>query len=109
MSASSAEALEEIIKDVTKRLRRHLGLGESPGMPPGSPPDCAPIFFIERAPSSRNGASCQLPRCSDRIRPGEYRVALNPGMNISTRYSSQNSGNFEDENVLLAANQTFIL
>lgn len=91
----SAEAVRIIITDETKRLRRHLGLAESPGMPPRTPPACTPLFFVERAPSSRTGAKCQLPCCSDRIRPGQYRVALNPGMNTSMQYSSQNSGKFE--------------
>lgn len=82
----STEAISNIIKDETKHLRRHLGLGESSEMPPGSPPACAPIFFIERAPNSRNGAKCQLPCCPRRIKPDEYRIALNPGMNVSSWY-----------------------
>lgn len=89
------------IEDETRRLRRHLGLGESPEMPPGTPPDCTPVFFIERAPKSRNGAKCQLPGCLNRIRPKEYRVALNPGMNVSWWYSSQNSGKVQDQDTCL--------
>ncbi len=83
-----AEAVQDVIRNETKWLRRHLGLGECPGIPPRSPPACAPIFFIERRPNSRDGAKCQLPCCPDRIRPDEYQVALNPGMNISSHYSS---------------------
>src|SRR6266516_365290 len=93
--SSSDEAVQGIISDETKRLRRHLGLGESPRMPPSStPPDCIPLFFIERAPSSRNGARCKLPSCSERIEPDQYRVALNPGMSgpVSIQSTSQNSG-----------------
>ncbi len=53
-----AEAVQDIIRDETKFLRRHLGLGESPGMPPGTPPACAPTFSIERAP--KRSASCPV-------------------------------------------------
>lgn len=75
------ETVHDSIGEETKRLRRHLGLGDFPGLPSSTtPPACTPLFFIERAPSSRNGAMCKLPTCSDRIKQGMYRVVLNPGM-----------------------------
>jgi hypothetical protein len=79
----------------TLQLRRHIGLGDSPGMPPpADPPACIVLFFIERAPDSRNGAACKLPTCTERIWPGEYRLALNPGMSGPTwvQASNKNSG-----------------
>ena len=58
-----AKAVPDIIRDETKCLRCHLGLEEAPEMSPRTPSACAPMFFIERAPNSRNGAKCQLPYC----------------------------------------------
>ncbi|KAL2429291.1 hypothetical protein ABEF95_002763 [Exophiala dermatitidis] len=38
-----------------------------------------PLFLLQRAPDSHNGAACRLPHCSDRITPGQYRIAVSPG------------------------------
>lgn len=39
-----------------------------------------PMFFIQIAPWSPNGAKCQFVGCeAGNIRPGEYRIALKPG------------------------------
>ena len=97
----SAGAVQDITNE-TEQLRRHLGLGKSPGMPPSStPPVCIPLVFIERAPSALRGASCKMPSCLDRIEPGQYRIALNPGMS-GMRSSSQNPGKFENYNACLS-------
>jgi hypothetical protein len=41
-----------------------------------------PIFLLQKAPDSANGAKCRLLPCTDRIMPGDYRIALNPGHNV---------------------------
>ncbi|KAE8382662.1 hypothetical protein BDV26DRAFT_288226 [Aspergillus bertholletiae] len=38
-----------------------------------------PIFVLQDAPPSNNGATCQLGSCPDRILPGDYRIAVTPG------------------------------
>jgi hypothetical protein len=38
-----------------------------------------PLFLLQTAPNSRNGATCKLSDCTDRIVPGQYRIALSPG------------------------------
>ncbi|KAJ4553785.1 hypothetical protein HRR93_001852 [Exophiala dermatitidis] len=38
-----------------------------------------PLFLLQRAPESHNGAACRLPHCFDRIAPGQYRIAVSPG------------------------------
>jgi hypothetical protein len=39
-----------------------------------------PLFLLQTAPDSRNGATCRLHDCTDRIAPGQYRIALSPGI-----------------------------
>jgi hypothetical protein len=39
-----------------------------------------PLFLLQLAPDSRNGATCRLDHCTDRIAPGQYRIALSPGI-----------------------------
>jgi hypothetical protein len=39
-----------------------------------------PLFLLQTAPDSRNGATCRLGHCDDRIAPGQYRIALSPGI-----------------------------
>ena len=39
-----------------------------------------PLFLLQTAPDSRNGATCRLHHCTDRITPGQYRIALSPGI-----------------------------
>jgi hypothetical protein len=76
-ASSSHETIAKIISEETKRLRRHIGLGDTPELPgSGTPPDCVPLFLIERAPYSSDRAKCKLSSCIDRIRLGKYRVAL---------------------------------
>jgi len=43
--------------------------------------DHYPLFVLQTAPESRNGAGCKLPQCTARIVPGQYRIALSPGEN----------------------------
>jgi len=38
-----------------------------------------PLFKLQLAPDSHNGATCRLPDCTDRIAPGQYRIAVSPG------------------------------
>lgn len=94
-NASTAEDMEQqVIERETRRLRRHLGLGETSDEPNSSPPEHVVLFIIEIAPDSSRGAKCRLPSCPKTIRPEEYRVAMNPGMNGPSwvRTSNQNSG-----------------
>lgn len=42
--------------------------------------DYYPRFILQLAPDSRNGATCRLDHCTHRIKPGDYRIALTPGM-----------------------------
>lgn len=78
----------------TTLLRRHLGFGDSPGLEPSfdTPPTSAVLFFIERAPHSPNGAKCRLATCPGQISPGEYRVALTPGMSGLVSVQAKVSG-----------------
>lgn len=95
LSSPSLAEVEDPISKESKRLRRHLGLGDTPDMPPSNPPpDVMPLFLIERAPGSRNGSKCKLSSCSKRIMPGQYRVVLKPAMSAPDwlRSSSQTSG-----------------
>lgn len=39
-----------------------------------------PLFLLQTAPDSRSRAKCRLPHCSDGIAPGQYRIALTPGI-----------------------------
>ncbi|KAI0868090.1 hypothetical protein GGS24DRAFT_507126 [Hypoxylon argillaceum] len=40
------------------------------------------FFFVERSPrSARRGAECQFISCEEKIREGDYRIAVYPGMN----------------------------
>jgi hypothetical protein len=41
--------------------------------------DRYPIFLLQLAPQSHNGATCRLSLCTDRILPGQYRIAVSPG------------------------------
>jgi hypothetical protein len=94
-NAFAAEDMEQrVIEREIQRLRRHLGLEETPDEPKLSPPDQVALFFIEITPGSSRGAKCKLPSCSKNIRRREYRVALNPGMNGPSwvRTANQNSG-----------------
>ncbi|KAL2864808.1 uncharacterized protein BJX67DRAFT_373627 [Aspergillus lucknowensis] len=78
---SSPDADADSLKIERKRLRQHLGLGPNPSDPPaGHPPQIQPLFFIERAPGSREGAKCKLPTCAENIMPGELRLAMNPAL-----------------------------
>jgi hypothetical protein len=42
--------------------------------------DYYPIFQFQKAPHSHNGATCRFIHCTNRIVPGQYRIALSPGM-----------------------------
>jgi hypothetical protein len=39
-----------------------------------------PLFLLQLAPDSNNGANCRLHHCTDRIAPGTYRIALSGGI-----------------------------
>ncbi|KAL3471581.1 hypothetical protein BJX99DRAFT_250299 [Aspergillus californicus] len=82
------EEQEDPLVHERTRLRRHLGLSD-PGEPPCETPQIQPLFFIERGPDSK-GVKCNLPGCTDGIKSGDLRLALNPGMgeNIWFRSSS---------------------
>jgi hypothetical protein len=38
------------------------------------------LFLLQLAPHSHNGATCRLRLCTDCILPGQYRVAVSPGV-----------------------------
>lgn len=105
--SSSSETDEDLLIHEKRRLRRHLGLGENPGDSPSDPPEILPLFFIEKAPDSRNGAKCKLPICAGRIVPGELRLAVNPAMGYGG-WHKNSAGNREFLfyiNFLLLSNQ----
>lgn len=64
------------------KLRKHMGLPLRPGDPPPAvQPRIEALFFVELAPTSNSGSGCKLPTCArGPIRPGDYRIALNPSM-----------------------------
>lgn len=64
------------------KLREHIGLPLRPGDPPPAiQPHTEALFFVELAPSSDSGSGCKLPTCArGPVRPGDYRIALNPSM-----------------------------
>ena len=41
-----------------------------------------PLFFLQEAPRSQNGTTCTFTPCTDRIRPGDYRMTVAPGDNV---------------------------
>jgi hypothetical protein len=88
---SSYDTNDDILTQERRRLRRHLGLGQDPGDSQLDCPEVEPLFFIERAPDSRNGAKCKLPIYSGRIEPGELRLALNPSIGHSSWYQNSTS------------------
>ncbi|KAK5046649.1 hypothetical protein LTR84_007410 [Exophiala bonariae] len=102
--ASSANTMEQqgrqaITERETRRMLRHVGLeGESDEDEVTSrdrSPDHVVLFFVELAPNSTSGgAKCRLPCCTKIIRPGIYRVAVNPGTNGPSwlRGSNKTSG-----------------
>ena len=49
-------------------------------------------IFIERAPPSTNGAKCNRIRCKERIEPGTYRMAVNPGIAGFQRSNKASAG-----------------
>lgn len=49
-----------------------------------------PLFLLQMAPESRDGATCRLMPCTDRIAPGQYRIAVSPGA-----WYSRNPGEIE--------------
>lgn len=102
---SSYDMNDDILIQEGRRLRRHLGLGHDPVDLLFDRPKVEPLFFIERAPDSRNGARCKLPTCVGRIDPGELRLALNPSMGHGSWYRNSASkrrlaGYFNDSNLI---------
>ncbi|KAL2867744.1 uncharacterized protein BJX67DRAFT_352182 [Aspergillus lucknowensis] len=87
-SDSDSEHVEtDPLFDERRRLRRHLGLSE-PGEPAPEQPRVQPLFFIERVPDSK-AVTCNLPGCTSGVlKPGELRLALNPGMDGDTWFRS---------------------
>lgn len=82
-----------------RSLRRHLGLPDAQGMTPPAREGPAPLFFIEVAPGRGRAAQCQLPGCFEIIRPGTYRLALNPSMD----YGSQKKAGTANPSLTLSA------
>lgn len=73
-------------KEDIKKSRRYLNNNPTPrllvdryGFPVDL--DYYPRFVLQRAPDSHNGATCRLDHYTHRIKPGDYRIALTPGMN----------------------------
>lgn len=81
-AALSPEARkEEHIKAARKMLERHIEprfLTNMFGLPIAL--DHYPLFILQSAPASNRGATCRFDYCTDRILPGQYRIALSPGM-----------------------------
>ena len=70
---------KEVIEDAAKIFRDHikpqLTLDYSGNVRIGH----YPLFLLQLAPDSRNGAGCGLRHCAHRIKPGQYRIAVLPG------------------------------
>ncbi|OBT56315.1 hypothetical protein VE04_02849 [Pseudogymnoascus sp. 24MN13] len=83
-TAAPTEAKEENehIIQATKSLRRHMGLPEDPTEKSSSatPSSIKPTFWVEVAPPSTRGAKCRFDGCPANIMPGQYRIAVYPGL-----------------------------
>ncbi|EED22717.1 hypothetical protein TSTA_062050 [Talaromyces stipitatus ATCC 10500] len=81
-AALSPEARKkEDFKNSRRYLKDHITprlLVDRHGLPVDL--DYYPRFILQLAPDSRNGATCRLDHCTHRIKPGDYRIALTPGM-----------------------------
>lgn len=82
-AALSLEARkEEDIKIERKMLEDHIKprfLTDMFGLPIAL--DRYVLFILQSAPGSNNGSTCRFEHCTNRILPGQYRIALSPGMN----------------------------
>lgn len=78
-SLTEEERAENLLAAERDLLRRHMGLPRKAGDPAPRPPRNIAGFFIERAPRE---ARCKLPTCWKPIPPGDYRLALAPGMDL---------------------------
>lgn len=76
-SLTEEERAEKLLAAERELLRGHMGLPRKPGDAAPRPPRDIAGFFIERAPGE---ARCKLPTCWKPIPPGDYRLALAPGM-----------------------------
>ena len=79
-----AEDNNFVLRMERETLREHIGLPRKPNDPKPPKPETQPVFFIElTSPSTRGGAHCKLLICNQGlIRPGEYRLALTPSMDM---------------------------
>lgn len=101
---TASDRVQDQIECHARNLCRHLGLPESPGMPPPELSGSYPLFLVEVSPaSSKRGAKCKLPGCSDRIIPSSYRLALTPSMRSSAWEGKTNSGRSKPVNPVISA------
>jgi hypothetical protein len=78
---SLEERQQEDIERDKRDLKRHLKPQFSSGFSGEARLSHYPIFQLQNAPDSRNGAACKGISCTDRILPGDYRIAVSPGRN----------------------------
>jgi hypothetical protein len=78
---SPEERRQEDIESDKRSLKRHLTPQFASGLSGEARLSHYPIFKLQNAPDSRDGATCQLTSCSDRILPDDYRIAVTPGDN----------------------------
>ncbi|KAL4928879.1 uncharacterized protein BDV17DRAFT_86385 [Aspergillus undulatus] len=73
---SAAERREEDIQAAVRYFKSYVNteLGPYSKRP-------YPVFLLQVAPNSANGAECQLIHCEKKILPGDYRIAVEPGEN----------------------------
>ncbi|GFG15670.1 hypothetical protein IFM5058_07569 [Aspergillus udagawae] len=78
---SPEERKQEDIERDKRDLKRHLKPQFSSGFSGEARLSHYPIFQLQNAPDSRNGAACKGISCIHRILPGDYRIAVSPGRN----------------------------
>ncbi|GIK05801.1 hypothetical protein Aspvir_009914 [Aspergillus viridinutans] len=79
---SPEERRQEDIGSDKRNLMRHLKPQFLSGFSGDAQLSHYPIFLLQKAPDSRNGATCRGISCTDRILPGDYRIAVSPGRNV---------------------------
>lgn len=75
---------KEDIKGFRSDLRDHIKpqlICDRYGFPTGL--HYYPRFILQLALYSHNGSTCRFDYCTHRIKPGQYRIALTPGMSDS--------------------------
>ena len=81
---SPEEWRQEDVQSAARVFERHVNthLGPYSRLP-------YPIFLLQAAPESNNGATCQLIHCPERILSHDYRITVDPG----SRHWSGSRGN----------------